>query len=134
MKQLSLIAAALLLSACAGNDNKADDAPDAVADFIQLHNLQKQSRVRDFSNPGSLPVNTRYIIAYVDDAQYLVAYAHECRFASKAMSDRPFDKRRYANQLWARTDSYRGCPIKAIYPITLGQTQELMNMGRAPGE
>ena len=134
MQRLSLIAIALLLAACAGNENKANDAPDAVEDFIQLNDLQKQTRIRNFKNPGNLPVNERYIIAYVDDAQYLIAYAHECRLAARSMSERPFDKRRYANQLWARTDYYRGCPIKAIYPITLGQTKELMSMGRAPGE
>jgi hypothetical protein len=134
MRSFVLAPAVLFLAACATSESSAPDQPDAVADFIELNNLQKQSRIRDFSNPNHLPVNKRYIIAYVSDAQYLIEYVHDCYLAERSMSDRPMDKRRYPSSLYARTDYYRGCPVRAIYPITLAQTQELVNIGRAPGE
>ena len=131
MKQTILILAAFALAACASTPDAAVDETDPVQDFIQLHELEKVSSVRKFDNPGHLIVNPRYIIAYLKDTQYLIEYAHDCRLAELENSARLPDTRRRGRALSVRTDTFRGCPMKAMWPITYAHAEELMAIGRA---
>ena len=44
------------------------------------------------------------------------------------------DVRRDGRRIYAGVDTFRGCPIEAIYAITPDQVIELRDMGIAPGE
>lgn len=135
MRTVLLTLAALVLTACATTDESANEQNDAVQDFIQLHGLDKVSSVRNFENPGHLIVNRRYIIAYMrDDRQFLLEYAHDCKMAEMSSGGRMPDTRRRGRTLSVRTDTFRGCPVRAMFPITLPQAEELMAIGQGPGE
>ncbi len=136
MKKTILIFTALLLAACAtSTPTEAVHETDPVQDFIQLHNLEKVSVIRGFENPGVLFMqDPRYIVAYLRHEQWLLQYAHECRLARLDSGDRPSDKRRYTRALYVKVDTFRGCPVKAMYPITLAHAQELVGMGSESGE
>lgn len=130
MKQTILMLMALFLAACASAPDRAVDETDPVQDFIKLHELKSVSSIRRFDNPGSLFVNRRYIIAYLKDEQYLMQYTHECHLAELDSAQRLPDTRRRGRVLSVRTDTFRGCPVKAMYPITYAQAQEVMAIGR----
>jgi hypothetical protein len=133
MKKAILVVTSLVLSACAATEQQAINETDAVQDFIQMHNLENVSVIRGFENPGVLYMeDPRYIIAYLRHEQWLLQYAHECRLARLDHGDRPSDKRRYTRALYVKVDTFRGCPVRAMYPITLAHAQELVAMGRAP--
>ena len=134
MRQAILILAALVLAACAttSEEGQAVQETDTVQDFIQMHNLEKVSVIRGFENPGVLFMDDpRYIIAYLRHEQWLLQYAHECRLARLDSGDRPSDKRRYTRALYVKVDTFRGCPVRAMYPITLAHAQELVAMSAA---
>lgn len=134
MKRTILVLTALLLGACATEPEKAVEETDPVQDFIKLHELKSVSSIRKFDNPGALIVNRRYIIAYLKDEQYLLQYAHDCRLAELDASQRQPDRRRRGRVLSVRTDSFRGCPVRAMYPITYAQAEEVMAIGKAAEE
>lgn len=135
MKKAVLLMMSLALAACAATDEKVVNETDAVQDFIKMHNLKKVSVIRGFESPNVLFLDDpRYIIAYLRDEQWLLQYAHECRLARLESGDRPSDKRRYTRALYVKIDTFRGCPVRAMYPIKLDHAQELVAMGRAPGD
>lgn len=135
MKKSILVSICLALAACATTDEKVVNETDAVQDFIKMHNLEKVSVIRGFEDPGVLFLNDqRYIIAYLRDDQWLLQYSHECRLARLESGDRPADKRRYTRALYVRIDTFRGCPVRAMYPIKLEHAKELIAMGQAPGD
>ena len=130
MKWIIAVLLALSLAACTSTPDKAVDETDPVQDFIKLNNLESISSIRKFDNPGALIVNQRYIIAYLRDEQYLLQYAHDCRMAQLDNAQRLPDTRRRGRVLSVRTDTYRGCPVKAMFPITYAQAEEVMAIGR----
>ena len=134
MKKTILVMMSLMLAACAATEKQAINETDPVQDFIQMHNLEKVSVIRGFENPGVLFLeDTRYVIAYLRHEQWLLQYAHECRLARLDSGDRPSDKRRYTRALYVKIDTFRGCPVMAMYPIKLAHAQDLVAMGRGPG-
>lgn len=134
MRKAILLLTGLMLAACAATEKQTINETDPVQDFIRMHNLENISVIRGFENPGVLYMeDPRYIIAYLRHEQWLLQYAHECRLARLDSGDRPSDKRRYTRALYVKVDTFRGCPVRAMYPITLAHAQELVAMGRAPG-
>ena len=130
MKRIIILLMALSIAACTSTPDKAVDETDPVQDFIELHELKSVSSIRKFDNPGALIVNERYIIAYLKDEQYLLQYAHDCRLAQLESGQRLPDTRRRSRVLSVRTDTFRGCPVKAMFPITYPQAEEVMAIGR----
>ena len=139
MKKVIVILTALILTACASTTEQQDsdqaiNEQDPVQDFLRLHNLEDVSVVRGFENPGVLIMDDpRYIIAYLRDEQWLVQYEHECRFARQESGYRPTDKRRSTRAIYAQQDTFRGCPVKTFYPISLEQAKELLTIAKDPG-
>jgi hypothetical protein len=133
MRTTTLAIASLFLAACAATSDEMDQAVsenDPVQDFIELHNLEQVTVIRGFENPNVLYMeDPRYIIAYLRDEQWLVQYAHECHLAHVRSSGRPSDKRRSTRTLYVHQDTFRGCPLKALYPITLAHAKELVTIG-----
>jgi hypothetical protein len=134
MKKTVLLLTSLVLAACATTEDGAIHETDGIQDFVKMHNLERVSVIRGFEDPGVLFLdNPRYIIAYLRHDQWLLQYAHECPLARLEPEYRPSDKRRNTRALYVGTDTFRGCPVKTIWPIKLEHAQELVGMGREPG-
>jgi len=125
-----LVIAALLLGACAASDEEPE--PDAVNDFIEVNDLEEVSVIRSFEQFGHRVLTDRYIIVTTRKEQYLLVYAYPCSEWDHTTTEP--DRRSDPRAIYAKTETFRGCRIKALYPITEGQEQELMEIGRAPGE
>ena len=129
MKKVIYVLAALVLCGCAANEE--DEGPDAIDDFIQVSDLEEVRVIRSMDTFGQRVINDNYVILTTRREQYLIAYPSPCPEA--------YDKRRSpdfrsdARAIYADRDTFRGCRIKAIYPITEAQAAELVEMGRAPG-
>lgn len=130
MKSVILVFSALLLTACATTPQGPTEQDLAIQQYIADNGLEEIHTIRDFDNPGHLIVNRRYIIAYMRKTQYLFEYAHQCKLAEMGTDGRPSDSRRRSKSISSGTDTFRGCPVKAMYPITYPQAEDLMALGR----
>ena len=128
MNKHPLVLAALLLGACASEEER----PDAIDDFIVVSDLEEVNVIRSYIQFEQKVLNELYVIVYTRKEQYLLAYETRCRVMYD-MPRRP-DRRGDPYAIYADTDTFRGCHIKALYTITVEQAAELMEMGRAPGE
>ncbi len=129
MKKQALVLAALFLGACASHDE--EEGPDAIDDFIEVSDLEEVSVIRSYDRFDRVELNDLYVILTTGKEQYLLAYYGRCR-EFVGQRQRP-DVRRDANAIYAKSDTFHGCRIKAIYPISEAQEGELVEMGRAPG-
>jgi hypothetical protein len=129
MNKQMLILAALFLGACAANEE--DEGPDAIDDFIEVSDLEEVTVIRSYDQLDRVELNDRYVILTTNKEQYLLAYYGRCT-EIPGMTKTP-DVRRDAHAIYAKSDTFHGCRIKAIYPISEAQEQELVEMGRAPG-
>jgi len=129
MKKQLLVLAALAFSACAANEE--EPGPDAIDDFIQVSDLEEMTVIRSYDEFGRIKLNSLYVILTTNKERYLIAYYGRCT----ELPGQPItpDVRRDKNALYAKSDTFHGCRIKAIYPINEAQEQELVEMGRAPG-
>jgi len=130
MKKQALVLAAMFLGACAANEE--EEGPDAIDDFIEVSELEGVTVIRSYDRLGRVELNDRYAILKTDREQYLLAYYGRC-VEIVGQRQRP-DVRRDANAIYAKSDTFHGCRIEAIYPISEAQEGELVEMGRAPGE
>jgi hypothetical protein len=129
MNKRTLILAALFLGACAAHDE--EEGPDAIDDFIHVSDLEQVTVIRSYDQLGRVELNEYYVIVTTSKEQYLVAYYSRCKDIP-GMTQAP-DVRRDAHAIYAKSDTFHGCRIKAIYPISEAQEGELVEMGRAPG-
>lgn len=121
----------LLLAACATSHQ--EERINAVKDFIEVAELAEVDSISTFHSVGQDVLNDEYVIVSVRDEEFLLEYARRCvedPFTKRVNPDVRSDARR----LYAGIDTFRGCRIKALYPITPGQAEELREMGTAPGE
>lgn len=129
MNRCIMVFVACFLGACASNEE--DERPDAIDDFIQVSDLKEVRMIRSMDPLRHRVLNESYVIVTTRKEQFLLAYPSPCPEA--------YDKRRNpdfrsdARALHADRDTYRGCRMKAIYPITEAQAAELEEIGRAPG-
>ena len=130
MNSYSPLLAVLLLGACAASDE--DRRPDAVGDFIEVNDLEEVGSIRSFEQFGQTVLNERYVIVTTRKEQFLLVYSRPCSEFESA--SRAPDVRMTPRAIYAKTDTFRGCRIKAFYPISEGQAGELKEIGRAPGE
>ncbi len=129
MKKRALVLAAMLLGACAANEE--EEGPDAIDDFIEVSELAEVTVIRSYDRFDRVELNNRYVILTTGKEQYLLAYYGRCT-EIVGQRQRP-DVRRDAHAIYAKSDTFHGCRIKAIYPISEAQERELVEMGRAPG-
>jgi hypothetical protein len=129
MKKQALVLMAMFLGACAANEE--EEGPDAIDDFIEVSELEEVSVIRSYDQFDRIELNQRYVILTTGKEQYLLAYYGRCT-GIVGHGQRP-DVRRDANAIYAKSDTFYGCRIKAIYPISEAQAGELVEMGRAPG-
>ena len=132
MRRHVILFVLIFLSACAttGQEEKIT----AVTDFIEVNELESVDSIRTFFDHVDQHVlNDRFVIVSTRKEQYLLEYPYPCREDPVTQRPRP-DIRRDSTAIYAGSDTFRGCQIRAFYAITEDQAQELKNMGKAPGE
>lgn len=120
----------LLLGACATLDPEED--VDAFGDFVAVNALPEADSFRTFSRVDQEVLSDHYVIVDNGRELFLLEYMYRC--VEDPTTGRPrADVRRDATRIYAARDTFRGCRIKALYPVTQEQAQELRELGEAPG-
>ena len=131
MKRYTGLFVLMLLAACATTGQ--EERINAIKDFIEVNELEQTDAIRTFDQLDQRILNERFVIVSTRREQYLLEYPYPCRDDPLTRRPRP-DIRRDATAIYAGSDTFRGCQIRALYPITEDQAEELKNMGKAPGE
>jgi hypothetical protein len=121
----------MFLTACATTGQ--EEQINATKDFVEVNELEKIAKIRTFDRIDQHVLNDRYVILSTRREQYLLEYPYPCRDDPMTRRPRP-DIRRDSSAIYAGSDTFRGCQIRALYPITEDQAEELKNIGEAPGE
>lgn len=136
MKIAAATAAALFLTACASQDEQAEestqDMTQAVRDFIELRGLEELVALKSGTNDGWQQLDDRFIIYSGRRETYLVEFHHPCYELRDNTRITP-DKRWGSNTIRAKFDTIRGCRISKIYGLDEAEAAELENIGEAPG-
>lgn len=130
MKKLMSVLMMLLLAACASQPDTS--TTDAVDDFIVVSELEELDSARMREQFHHTYLSERYIILRTRKANYLVRFRKRCRELNER--DVTPDVRFERNTLHAGFDTIRGCRIDRMYAIDKGQVEELVHLGKAPGE
>ncbi|MDH3821040.1 MAG: DUF6491 family protein [Gammaproteobacteria bacterium] len=131
MKRYAGLSVLMFLTACATTGQ--EEQINATKDFVEVNELEKIAKVRTFDRIDQHVLNDRYVILSTRREQYLLEYSYPCRDDPMTRRPRP-DIRRDSSAIYAGSDTFRGCQIRALYPITEDQAEELKNIGEAPGE
>lgn len=123
--------AALLLGACAASETE-EASPDAIDDFIHVSELEQVRKIRTVEQVEQSVLNDNYVIVKSGRDQYLLSYRRPCPDVYDRT--RHPDYRSDPRAIWADRDTFRGCRIKSIYPVSEAQVAELEQMARLPGE
>jgi len=130
MKGVLAALMATLLIACASQPDTS--AHDAVDDFIVVSELKELDTVRMREQFHHTSLSEHYIILRTRKENYLVKFQRRCRELNE--SEVKPDLRFERNTLRAGFDTIRGCRIDRMYAIDESQAQELVHLGKAPGE
>lgn len=131
MKRYAGLSVLMFLTACATTGQ--EEQINATKDFVEVNELEKIAKIRTFDRIDQHVLNDRYVILSTRREQYLLEYSYPCRDDPMTRRPRP-DIRRDSSAIYAGSDTFRGCQIRALYPITEDQAEELKNIGEAPGE
>jgi len=131
MKRYASLSFLMFLTACATTGQ--EEQINATKDFVEVNELEKIAKIRTFDRIDQHVLNDRYVILSTRREQYLLEYSYPCRDDPMTRRPRP-DIRRDSSAIYAGSDTFRGCQIRALYPITEDQAEELENIGEAPGE
>jgi len=132
LKITALMIASMLLAACAAPDEKEDRREEtAIADFIDVNELASVKSIRTMEQLSSSTISERYVILSTRREEFLLEYYSRCerRFDGSVAPDVRQDGR----ALYPKTDTYRGCRIKALYALLPGQADEIKALGRSVG-
>lgn len=136
MKIAAATAAALFLTACASQDEQAEestqDVSQAVRDFIALRGLEELDALKSGTNDSWQQLDDRFIVYSGRRETYLVEFGRRCHELNDNTRITP-DERWDANRVRARFDTIRGCRIAKIYGLTEAEVAEIENIGEAPG-
>ncbi len=131
MKGPTIIVIALALAGCATAHQ--EERINAVKDFVEVNDLEATESITSFEQLQVEVLNDEYVIVSTRREQWLLEYAHRCVEDPFSRRVRP-DVRRDTRRIYAGHDTFRGCQIGALYPITAEQAEELREIGEAPGE
>ena len=121
----------LLLAACATSHQ--EERINAVKDFVEVAGLPEVESIDIFGGLEQEVLNDEYVIVSSRKQDFLLEYALHCTEDPFTGRIKP-DVRHDARRIYARTDTFRGCRISALYEVTPGQVEELRELGTAPGE
>ena len=128
----ALMIASMLLSACAATDEKEERREEtAIADFIEVNDLASVRSMRTVEQLSTSVVSDLYVILSTRRDDFLLQYYSRCerRFDGGVNPDVRIDPR----ALYAKSDTFRGCRIKALYALQPGQAEEIKALGESVG-
>lgn len=131
MNKSMLALAALFIGACATNEED-DRISTAIDDFVAVSDLEEVHMIRSYQQFDHRVLNDRYVLVYTKKEYYLLGYSQRCR-VNYDLPRRP-DRRADPYTIYADSETFRGCRIETLYPLTEAQAAELSQIGRAPGE
>ncbi len=131
MKAPTLIVTALALAACATSHQ--EERISAVRDFVEVNELATTQSISTFEQLRQEVLNDEYVIVSTRREQWLLEYVTRCVDDPMTRKMRP-DVRYNSRHIYAGNDTFRGCRIRALYPISEDQAQALRELGKAPGE
>lgn len=137
MKTITLMIALTALAACAGQDEKkqqaADETVQAVRDFIAVRGLEERDKMPSSSGDGWESIENYFVIYKARRESFLVEFNRRC-WELDDNTRIVADERRDAGAIQARFETLRGCRIHRIYALSPDEADELRNLGEAPGE
>jgi hypothetical protein len=123
------MSAPLLLAGCVAASAPAPDR-DAVADFVEVRQLEQVDQIRKSVNDGWSRVNDYYVVYETRRGSYLMQFSRRC--SELEDTEVVADKRWEANKIRARFDTLRGCRIERIYALAEADALELESIGKSP--
>jgi len=130
MKRLTILGAAIVLSACASEPLHKVPTNQNVDDYIHTAQLSEVDSIRKGNHDGLQYLNDRYVI-YRGNKDYLVEFRSNCR----ELADNswiPADYIHDHRNLRAGEDTIRGCIVDKIYRITREHRSELRHLAGSP--
>ena len=133
-RYLTLLSAALV-AGCAASGTTQDSIAISKAktfdDYIEVGQLKELASVRTRDQIHYKAVSEKHIIIYDGKTSYLATFQRACK-ELKEQHITP-DVRHERNTIRARFDTIRGCRIESLYALDVGQAEELIQLGEAPG-
>ena len=128
---LGLVVVAALSGACASQGKIP--SREAVDDYVAVAELEELRFIRYRTQLTHSYLNDYYVVLSERGRYYLAEFVRRCHELTDNTRITP-DIRHEHNVIRARSDTIRGCYIKALYGLNEGQVAELETLGDAPGE
>ena len=133
MKKIATLFTALMLSACA--TGLTEQEVKAVRDYIAANDLEEVDKIPLRGQMTYTYINDHFVTIPGRREDYLAEFVSVCRELRRQNFTREMiDYRQDVNALRARFDTIRGCRIGTFYVITEEQSNELRQLGDAPGD
>ena len=132
MKNKAVIAIFVMLTACAAQEEATtQDTEQAVRDFITVRQLQEAREMRTSNNDSWEEIDENFVIYTTRREVFLLEFTRRCY----ELNQHPVvaDERKSGNVVHARFDTFRGCQIAKLFPLTEGEVAELSAIGESPG-
>jgi hypothetical protein len=123
--------AAFLLTGCATTQAPSPDR-EAVADFVEVRQLEQVDQIRNSLNDGWSRVNDYYVTYTTRRGSYLLEFDRRC--SNLQDTELEPDLRSATRAIRARFDTLRGCRIERIYALTAADVLELDRIGSLPAD
>lgn len=132
MREPAIVAAVILLSACAAErDIRTQDKEQAVRDYVAVRRLEEVDKLRSGSADRWEEIEARFVIYETRKDTFLIEFSRACYELSG--STVVADLRREKNTIRARFDTLRGCRIDKIFALNEADVAELKSLGEVPG-
>jgi len=136
MKVTALLLAAVLMTACATQEQAAEqstqDTAQAVRDYIDVRQLEEVDRLSTSQRDRWEPLDQHFLLYEGRRETYLVEFSRRC-WELDDYSRIVADERRGDSYIYARFDTIRGCRINRIFALTEHEIAELESIGEAVG-
>ena len=132
MRIYLLLFVLVLVAGCASNNLREEEQNTAIRDLIEVNDLEELDALRFFRQLGSYEINRYYVIVTDRRNTYLIEYFQRCMEDVYGRVEP--DYRNDPRTIRPKSDTFRGCRIKAIYAINEALEAELKQIGKAPGE
>jgi len=136
MKAMALVWAAVLLTACAPQDEAEElstqDMAQAVRDYIEVRGLQETDRISTSSRDHWTALEDRFLLYEGRRETHLIEFNRRC-WELDDNTRIVADERRDTNFIRSRFDTIRGCRIHRIYALRDDEVAELESIGEAVG-
>lgn len=135
MNKCLMLLATVLIVGCAQTETTQESSAiskeKSFEDYIEVSELKELGSARTSDQAQYRVVSAEHVIIE-DHKTFVLAKLQRCKkFGGGGATH---DARHDPNTIRARFDTIRGCRIEALYVLDVGQAEELILLGMAPGE